>query len=59
MISLRLGEGKKAEAEQVLGNTAVLLFDRGQQHYHGVGLLWLDNILVIFGAARTVLPSAA
>ena len=57
LISIRLGEGKKAEAEQVLGNTAVLLVV-ASVFVTIVGLLWLDDILVIFGASDTVLPYA-
>ena len=57
LISIRLGEGKKAEAEQVLGNTAVLLLIAAVV-ITIVGLLWLDNILVLFGASRNVLPLA-
>ena len=57
LISIRLGEGKKAEAEQVLGNTAVLLVV-ASVFITTVGLLWLDDILVVFGASDTVLPYA-
>jgi putative MATE family efflux protein len=57
LISIRLGEGKKAEAERVLGNTAVLLI-AASILITTVGLLWLTPILVIFGASDTVLPYA-
>ena len=57
LISIRLGEGKKAEAEQVLGNTAVLLLIAASI-ITIVGLLWLDDILLVFGASHTVLPLA-
>ena len=55
LISLRLGEGKKAEAEQVLGNTALLLIV-ASIFITVAGLIWLDRILVICGASATALP---
>jgi putative MATE family efflux protein len=57
LISIRLGEGKKSEAEQILGNTAVLLI-LASVFVTIVGLLWLDDILVVCGASDTVLPYA-
>jgi putative MATE family efflux protein len=57
LISIRLGEGKKTEAEQVLGNTAVLLII-ASIFITIVGLLWLDDILVVCGASDAVLPYA-
>jgi Na+-driven multidrug efflux pump len=57
VISIRLGEGKKAEAERVLGNTAVLLVF-ASIFVTIVGLLWLNDILVICGASDTALPYA-
>lgn len=57
LISIRLGEEKKAEAEHVLGNTAVLLLVASVL-ITVAGLLWLDDILVVFGASDTVLPYA-
>jgi putative MATE family efflux protein len=57
LISIRLGEGRKAEAEHVLGNTAVLLVV-ASVFITAVGLLWLNPILVVFGASKTVLPYA-
>lgn len=57
LISIRLGKGKKTEAEQVLGNTAVLLIVVSV-FITAVGLLWLDDILAICGASDTVLPYA-
>ena len=57
LISIRLGEGKKSEAEHVLGNTAVLLIV-ASIFITAAGLLWLNPILVVFGASKTVLPYA-
>ena len=57
LISIRLGEGKKSEAEYVLGNTTVLLI-LASLLVTVVGLLWLDDILVVCGASDTVLPYA-
>lgn len=57
LISIRLGEGKQTAAEQVLGNTAVLLV-LASAFITAVGLYWLDDILVLFGASDTVLPYA-
>ena len=55
LISLRLGERKRLEAEQVLGAAAVLLVVASAL-ITACGLLWLDDILRIFGASETVLP---
>ena len=57
VISIRLGEGKKAEAERVLGNALVLLVV-ASVFVTIVGLLWLNDILVVSGASDTVLPYA-
>jgi len=57
LISIRLGEGKKTEAEQVLGNTAVLLVV-ASIFITAAGLLGLKRILVICGASDSVLPYA-
>jgi len=57
LISIRLGEQKKAEAEEVLGNATVLLV-AASVLITAVGLLFLDDILVLFGASETVLPYA-
>lgn len=57
LISIRLGEGKKSEAEHILGNTTVLLIVASVLSTI-VGLLWLDDILVVCGASHTVLPYA-
>ena len=57
LISIRLGEGRKAEAEHVLGNTAVLLIV-ASIFITTVGLLGLNRILAICGASDMVLPFA-
>jgi putative MATE family efflux protein len=57
LISIRLGEGRKTEAEHVLGNTAMLLIV-ASIFITAAGLLWLTPILVVFGASKTVLPYA-
>ena len=57
LISIRLGEGKKPEAEKVLGNTAVLLVV-ASVFMTVAGLFWLNPILAICGASDTVMPYA-
>lgn len=57
LISIRLGERKKAEAEQILGNAAVLLVVISLL-ITVVGLLFLDDILVLLGASPKILPLA-
>jgi putative MATE family efflux protein len=57
LISIRLGEQKKDEAERILGNAAVLLAGVSLA-VTVVGLLWLDPILRLFGASEAVLPYA-
>jgi putative MATE family efflux protein len=57
LISIRLGERKKAEAERILGNAAVLLVLVSLLVTAG-GLLFLDPILIAFGASNAVLPYA-
>jgi putative MATE family efflux protein len=55
LISIRLGEQKKAEAEQILGN-AVVLMAIVSLVVTVLGLAFLDRILVGFGASEKVLP---
>jgi putative MATE family efflux protein len=57
LISIRLGEGKKDDAERVLGNSAVLLVIASLL-VTIAGLLRLNNILILFGASDTTLPYA-
>lgn len=57
LISIRLGQQRRDEAEHVLGNafTLLVLFHLG---ITAVGLLLLDPLLKLFGASPTVLPYA-
>lgn len=57
LISIRLGQQNKAEAEHVLGNATVLLVVASALGTT-LGLRFLDPILVLFGASDTVLPYA-
>jgi putative MATE family efflux protein len=57
LISIRLGQRNKAEAELVLGNAAVLLVAVSLAATVG-GLWFLDPLLKIFGASNHVLPYA-
>ena len=57
LISIRLGQRNKAEAELVLGNAAVLLVAVSLAATVG-GLWFLDPLLKIFGASDHVLPYA-
>lgn len=57
LISLYLGEGRREEAETVAGN-AVILFVLIGLGLASLGLLFLDRILVLFGASPEVLPYA-
>ena len=57
LISIRLGQQRKADAEQILGNAAVLLV-LAAAVVTVVGLLLIDPILRIFGASANVLPYA-
>jgi putative MATE family efflux protein len=57
LVSIRLGERNKAEAEHILGNAAVLLVVISVA-ITLVGLLFLDDLLVFFGASERILPLA-
>ena len=57
LISIRLGEQKKAEAEFVLGNAVVLLF-AASVLVTILGYLLLDRLLKLFGADAIILPYA-
>ncbi|MDW7651770.1 MAG: MATE family efflux transporter [Bacillota bacterium] len=57
LISIRLGEKKKEEAERVMGNAVTLLVLIALA-LTLVGLLFLDPLLIRFGASPTVLPYA-
>ncbi len=55
LISIRLGENKKEEAELILGN-AMVLFVIFSISISILGLIFLDPILKLFGASPQVLP---
>jgi len=57
LISIRLGEQKKEEAELILGNS-VVLFVVTMLVLTVVGLAFIDPLLRLFGASETVLPYA-
>ncbi|MBS4536361.1 MATE family efflux transporter [Clostridium sp. D2Q-14] len=55
LISIKLGEHKKDEAEKILGNATVLLF-LISLIISILGLVFLNPLLKLFGASETVLP---
>lgn len=57
LISIRLGEHNKAEAERIVGNGMALLVGTSLI-LTVLGLLFLDPLLVCFGASPQVLPYA-
>ncbi|MDD2656423.1 MAG: MATE family efflux transporter [Patescibacteria group bacterium] len=57
IISIRIGENKKEEAEKVLGNMVTLLFGLGII-LTIVGLVFIEPILLAFGATEGILASA-
>lgn len=57
LISIRLGQQKKEEAEHIVGN-AIVLLGIVSILLPLIGLLFLDPILVLFGASSEVLPYA-
>ena len=57
LVSIRLGEKKRGEAEEVLGNAAVLLVVVSVL-LTGAGLVLLDPVLTLFGASQQILPYA-
>lgn len=57
LISIKLGENKKEEAELIMGNGLVLLIFISAT-ISGLGLIFIDPLLQIFGASATVLPYA-
>lgn len=57
LISIRLGQQNRDEAEQVLGNALTLLVGI-HLALTVLGLAFLDPLLVAFGASETVLPYA-
>lgn len=57
MISIRLGEKKKDEAEKILGQ-ALFLFFVFSALFTTLGLFFLTPLLKLFGASENVLPLA-
>ena len=57
LVSIRLGEGKKDEAEHILGNAFVLLVGI-TAIVSIVSLMFLDKLLIVFGASKDVFPYA-
>jgi putative MATE family efflux protein len=57
LVAIRLGEQKKDEAEQIMGNALVLLV--GTTAVIAIfGLIFLEPLLRIFGASAAVIPYA-
>ncbi|MFA6308329.1 MAG: MATE family efflux transporter [Clostridia bacterium] len=57
LLSIKLGEGNKKEAEHIMGN-AITLFIIISAVITFFGLLFLDPMLKAFGASKEVLPYA-
>lgn len=57
LVAIRLGEQKKKEAEQIMGNAFVLLVALSLV-ITVLGLVFLDPLLKLFGASEAVLPYA-
>ncbi|HNR05467.1 MAG TPA: MATE family efflux transporter [Bacillota bacterium] len=57
LISIRLGEQRKEEAELILGNAVVMLVITSMT-ISGTGLIFIEPLLRIFGASAAVLPYA-
>ena len=57
MISVRLGQKDYRTAQQVLGNSIVLNLILGTL-FSVVFLIWLDPVLLVFGASEATLPYA-
>jgi putative MATE family efflux protein len=57
MVSIRLGQQRKSDATNILGNTLILNFIIGFC-ITVLGLIFLDPILIVFGASNTTLPYA-
>lgn len=55
LFSIRLGQKRKQDAEKVLGNAFVLLILSGTI-YTIFGLVFLEPLLIMFGASATILP---
>lgn len=57
LISIRLGEKRKEEAERILGNAMTLLISIAVI-ISAIGLIFLEPLLRTFGASEAVLPYA-
>ncbi len=57
LISIRLGEQKKEEAELIVGNAMVLLITISIV-VSGLGLLFINPLLKLFGSSEAILPYA-
>ena len=57
LVSIRLGQGRKEEAERVMGNAVVLLFITSLL-ITAFGLTFMEPMLRLFGASDAVLPYA-
>lgn len=57
LVAIRLGEQKKDEAEQIMGNALVLLVGLAII-ISAAGLIFLNPLLKLFGASKEVLPYA-
>lgn len=55
LISIRLGEKKEEEAEKIIGNSIVLFLILGVS-LTILGLIFLEPMLVFFGASPSILP---
>lgn len=57
LISIRLGQNRKDEAEHIMGNAAILLLGISLS-LSALGVIFLDPLLKIFGASPDVFPYA-
>ena len=57
MVSIRLGQQRREEATSILGNTLILNFLIGGL-LTILGLIFLDDLLILFGASPKTLPYA-
>ena len=57
VISIRLGQQKKEEAEQIVGNAFVLLLGISLS-ITLLGYIFMDPLLILFGASTEVIPYA-
>ena len=57
LVSIRLGEQRRDDAERILGNAFTLLIGESLL-LAAVGLIFLDPLLRLFGATEAILPHA-